>query len=139
MAEGIFKYYWFNAGRRDAIVTSMGVRGLELQPASSLSIKMCAENGIDISAHRSRPLDFEELAGADIVFTMDRVQKEYIQLFSPPCREKTFLLGAWPEKETRSSIIPDPMGASEKVYRKIYASIEKQIVRIVPHVVGMFG
>jgi hypothetical protein len=53
-------------------------------------------------------------------------------MFFPRFNDKSFLLGAWPEKETRKSAIRDPMGQPITVYRKVYTSIESHVERIVP-------
>jgi protein-tyrosine-phosphatase len=139
MAEGILRHYWQSAGYNRGIVSSMGVRGLESAPASAMAIKVCLDRGIDISAHRSRPLNIEELAAADIIFTMEPAQKEYVQLFSPSSRENTFLLGAWPGKESAKSRINDPMGGSEATYIKIFQTIEKHIYRLLPDLMARYG
>lgn len=132
MAEGILRHMWMRENREDLFVSSMGIHGLDQQPASSLAKDICAENGIDISSHRSRPLVFDELNEADLVFTMDFVQQEFIQMFFPSLRQKVFLLGAWPQKPSRKSIIKDPIGGSVKVYKKTFDSIYENIRRIFP-------
>jgi protein-tyrosine phosphatase len=139
MAEGIFRHRWQLMGRSDCKVTSMGIRGLDLHPATSLAVKVCQENGIDISGHQSRPLIYEELDRADLIFTMDRIQKEYVQLFSPGSKFKTFLLGAWPGKDSPKCEINDPIGGSEGVYRKTFINIEKQITRILPLIIAQYA
>jgi protein-tyrosine phosphatase len=139
MAEGILRHYWKGSGYTWGMVASMGVRGLESQPATPMAVKVCMDNGIDISAHRSRPLNFEELAQAEIIFTMEQVQKEYVQLFSPQSRENTFLLGSWPGKESGKGKINDPIGAAESIYRKTFQNIEKHIYRILPDLMAKYG
>ncbi|KMQ52866.1 protein tyrosine phosphatase [Chitinispirillum alkaliphilum] len=137
MAEGILSKMLGNAQRLDCKVTSMGIHGLDNQPASENSIIACKENCIDISSHRSRPLVADELVEADVIFTMEIVQKEFIRLFFPRVEEKTFLLGSWPQKETRKGNIRDPIGKSLKEYRKAYREIEKHIKRVFPLVLDI--
>ncbi|MFP4416216.1 MAG: hypothetical protein ACLFSB_02995 [Chitinispirillaceae bacterium] len=132
MAEGILRYRWGQEKRDDLRVSSMGIHGLDLQPPSKLSAQLCAEHGIDISSHRSRPLVFDELNEADFIFTMDFVQQEFIQMFFPALRQKVYLLGAWPDKPGRKNVIKDPIGGSAKVYQKTFESISYHIQRILP-------
>lgn len=139
MAEGLLRHYWGMSGRNNLVVSSMGIYGLNSQPATEFAQQVCLGRGVDISGHRSRPLDFSELAEADIVLTMDITQKEYVRLFVLPCREKTFLLGAWPGKESKKSVIDDPMGGSQNVYVRSFETIDKNIKRIMPYLVEEYG
>ena len=132
MAEGILRHKCLIAGRDDCIISSMGIQGLDNSPASEYVQIICEENGIDISSHRSRSLIFEELQQADIIFSMESVHREFLQTFHPWCRDKVFLLGAWPGKETRKSPIRDPYGGSLEENREIYYIINYHIDRILP-------
>ncbi len=132
MAEGILKHRWGHSGKADLGVTSMGIGGMENEPASNPARQICLQNGIDISHHRSRSLKAAELAAADIILTMERFQKKHIQLFFPLCLEKMGLLGAWPGEDTRKSDIGDPIGCPIKVYARVFAKIEHHIDRIMP-------
>ncbi len=130
MAEGIFRSKTGKAGRNDLSVSSMAVHGLDDQPASESGRKVCEEHGIDISTHRSLSISGEELQRADLILCMEKGHRQFLQTFFPWHRKKTFLLGAWPGKETRKSGIKDPMGGSMKIYRQAYDLIEKHIERI---------
>ena len=139
MAEGILKKRWSefvgssNTPSIGINVTSMGIYGLENQPSSEYSVQICMEKNIDISTHKSRPLIFDELASADIIFTMERVQRKHLHLLMPPFREKIHLLGAWPEKETFKSNIKDPIGRRFRVYKNVCNKISLHVDRIIPH------
>ncbi|MBD3316546.1 MAG: low molecular weight protein arginine phosphatase [Chitinivibrionales bacterium] len=130
MAEGILRDRWLKRGHDDLIVTSMGIHGLDNNPPTEAARRVCEEHGIDISSHRSRPLIGDELSDADLILTMDVVQREYVQLFFPIARDRVFLLGAWPGPENRKNIIKDPIGGSLRVYRKTFEIIEGHINRI---------
>ncbi len=139
MAEGVLRARWRTDPARAAIaVSSMGIHGLENQPAAELARLVCGENGVDISAHRSRPLVFEELKEAEIVFAMEPVQADFVQLFFPGFRDKVFLLGAWPDRPTRKSVIKDPIGGSLRTYQKAFDSIAGHIDRILPALESVF-
>ena len=66
-AEGILKQRWIEAGENERTVSSMGIHGLDESPATDLAQQVCAENGIDISEHRSRPISGEEIQAADLI------------------------------------------------------------------------
>lgn len=139
MAEGLLRDRWAKRGRSGLIASSMGIRGLDNSPPTEMARRVCEEHGIDISAHRSRPLVGEELADAHLILTMDTVQREYVQLFFPIARDKVFLLGAWPDPENRKSIVKDPIGGSNRVYRKTYEVIEGHVDRVVEHLENLYG
>ncbi|MBD3391952.1 MAG: low molecular weight protein arginine phosphatase [Chitinivibrionales bacterium] len=139
MAEGILRDRWLKRGRGDLTVSSMGIHGLDSQPASQHAREVCAEHGIDISPHRSRQLVYEELEGAHLVLAMEPVQKEFVGLFFPRFKDKVFLLGAWPGKETRKSTISDPMGQSIRMYRRTFETIAEHIDRIIPSIEEFYG
>lgn len=63
MAEGFFNAL---AGRSQRAESG----GLEPSRVNPLAIQVMEEAGIDISAHRSKPIDVERLNAADIVVTL---------------------------------------------------------------------
>ncbi|MBN1980100.1 MAG: hypothetical protein JW795_01105 [Chitinivibrionales bacterium] len=135
MAEGILKHELVLHGRYDIVVSSMGVHGLEQQGPATFAVQVCLQHGIDISSHKSRPLVLDELNEALVILSMEPVQRDFISLFFPKVKEKNFLLGAWPDQESRKSIINDPYGATSlKVYQKTFETIQFHIHRILPHI-----
>ena len=133
-AEALLREKWKQSGYDGLIVSSMGIHGLDKQEASENAKNVCKENDIDLSEHRSRRLDIPELESADIIFSMEKVQKEFLKLFFPKFDDKSFLLGAWPAKETRKSDIKDPMGSTLKTYKQVYKIINEHIDRIIPEI-----
>lgn len=140
MAEGILRTRAAQLQREDLQASSMGIHGLEDQPASTDAIDVCAEEGVDISEHRSRPLNGDELMGADLILVMDGLQRDFVRMFFPQVRDRVFLLGSWPQesKKPRKAAVRDPIGKSSRVYRNVYRTIEKHIDRIVPHILEMY-
>ena len=132
MAEGLLRHKWWEMGRDDLIVSSMGIHGLNGSPATEYAQAVCEQNGFDISSHRARSLVDEDLKKADLILCMEPVHKKFVQTFFPWHRDRLFLLGAWPEKETRKSGIDDPMGGSLEEFRLIFSIIERHIERILP-------
>jgi protein-tyrosine-phosphatase len=132
MAEGLLRHRWKEMGRDDLIVSSMGTHGLNGLPPTEYTQAVCKENGFDISSHRARSLVDEDLQKADLILCMEPVHKKFVQTFFPWHRDRLFLLGAWPEKETRKSAIDDPMGGSLEEFRLTFSIIKKHIERILP-------
>ncbi|RUA01275.1 MAG: hypothetical protein DSY89_04900 [Deltaproteobacteria bacterium] len=134
MAEGILAHHWKNRGGVVRLkVSSMGVQMIDNQPASEHAVTVCAENGVDISAHRSRALHPEDLKQADLVLTMEPFHQKHLQLLAPAIGEKVFLLTMWPGENPRRKAIPDPIGRSLRTYRKIFKVIDKHVQRVASH------
>ncbi len=132
MAEGFLRHKWQETGRPDVHVSSMGTHGLDSYEPEEYAQAVCEEHGCDISSHRSRSLIGDELQKADLIFCMEPIHKKFVQTFFPWYREKVFLLGAWPGKETRKSSIPDPMGGTYEDFQRIFGMIRNHIERILP-------
>jgi protein-tyrosine-phosphatase len=110
----------------------MGVMGLRAQPPTAETLRVCREAGVELAPHRSRPLAAEELASAGRVFTMDLVQKDCVVEMCAACGPRTHLLGAWPRREYLTDAVPDPIGQSLDVYRKVFTLIGGHVERIAP-------
>ena len=133
MAEGLLKHHWKNQSRTSLMVSSMGIQMIDNQPASEHAVAVCAENGVDISCHRSRALHPEELQKANLILAMEPFQQRHLQLLAPKLKDKVFLLAKWPEESRRRGVITDPIGRSLRVYRKIFKVINGHVQRIIPH------
>jgi protein-tyrosine-phosphatase len=133
MAEGIMRKRWASEVGRDLTVSSMGIHGMEKQPPTDFAIQVCAENDIDISKLRSRPLVSEELKRADVILVMEPVQKEFLKLFYPYLDDMVFMLGSWPEQIFSKKVtVKDPVGGNIKDYRKAFKNLSKYIDHIIP-------
>jgi protein-tyrosine-phosphatase len=134
MAEGILRYRWEQSGREGLTVSSMGIHGLDSQAASKFGQEICEENGIDISSHRSKKLVIPELEAADLILSMEWVQKDFLRIFFPKFSDKSFLLGVWPDmekqKKSKKDNIKDPYGGSKKAYRETFEVISGHITRV---------
>jgi protein-tyrosine-phosphatase len=138
MAEGILKARWVTLGRNDLSVSSMGIHGLDHQPATESARQICVQHGIDITRHVSRPIEFDEMNRCDLMLTMEMVQKDFIVLLLPQLAEKIFLLGSWPDKDSPKGNIKDPMGGSLKDYSNVFNTISRRIDYILPYLQSLF-
>lgn len=68
-------------------------------PASSGAIDTLRERSIDLTRHRSRPLDPIEVARADVVVAMTSVHVKEILEIVPNARDKIVMIKALPEME----------------------------------------
>lgn len=104
----------------DIVVTSAGLAANEGDDATYNSIKVCADHGIDISSHRSKPLTMSLVAEADKFYTMTRQQAGFLQQLIPDRAEDIA-----PLFETFD--ISDPFGSNEGVYESCFIQIEEGI------------
>ena len=81
------------------------------------------EEGVDVSAHRGKPISPALLKKSDFVFVMEDVHRRYIVNALPKTALKTRLL-----KE--ASDIPDPIGKSVEEYRRIRDAIKDSVENI---------
>jgi protein-tyrosine phosphatase len=96
MAEAIMRARLVEAGwdPRRSGVASAGVEVTSAgAPPSGGAVEAMADRGIDLSRHRTRPLDGELLADADLAVAMTRRHEATIVSLEPTARSRTFLAG----------------------------------------------
>lgn len=101
-------------------VTSAGLSAMVGHGADPTSIKIMAEQGINIDQHRARMLSDAIARDADLILVMDEQQKEQLATQYPYTRGKVFRLGEAMKKD-----IPDPYRKDEAVFRASYELIQQ--------------
>ena len=91
-------------------------------PASGEVIKIFAEKGIDMTGHRSRTLELQDVKDCDFIFVMTQTHLEHLLQIWPDAESKCALLD--PEGD-----IADPIGAGERIYSACALQIEKAVKR----------
>ena len=81
----------------------------------SLSQKVMARKGIDLSNHRSRCLTAELLKAADVILAMTQYQVEAIRAEFPEAADKTMLIS---QLIGQAFDINDPVAGTEEDYRR---------------------
>jgi protein-tyrosine phosphatase len=134
MAEYHLSHLAREAGLEDIIaVESAGTWAIEGQPAAELSRQVCSEKGLDLSAHRSQPIDSGLLKQADLVLCMSIEHKNDLSQVFPHLKYKIFTLKEYAIKGSVNSIsIADPYGRSIEHYRETCELISNEIQRIFP-------
>ena len=116
MAEGLFKDLVQND--RQIQVASAGLAAPLGQPASTYSVDVMREIGLDISKHQSQPLTEKLVEESDGIFVMTYSHLDHILMIFPEAAEKTFLVRHFEENlplELRE--VYDPIGQTREVYR----------------------
>jgi protein-tyrosine-phosphatase/predicted ATP-grasp superfamily ATP-dependent carboligase len=95
---------------------------------------LAAEYGVDLTSHRSRPLDRKDVELADAIFLMDR--NNYQQLLSrfPEARNKTYFLGLF--ANDRSIEIEDPYEQNENIARLCLDRLSTALDGMLRHVLS---
>jgi tRNA threonylcarbamoyl adenosine modification protein (Sua5/YciO/YrdC/YwlC family) len=128
MAEGVFNHLVKQKNLNTKMhAESAGLLGIQGGFAAEFSILLCQEDGIDISAHRSRPLTKELAQEADLILTMTQAQKQEVLENYLSDKERVFTLK---EFVGESGDIPDPIGLGEEFYRNVYREIKRGVEKV---------
>lgn len=152
MAEALLRHE-LEARRCDGVgVASAGTWAAKGEPATDEAIMVCEAQGIDLSSHRSRPLQAEEVDAADIVIGMTSVHAQEIASLVPDARAKTMLLKEmaetqmpplWPDASAEERIhallmggrprwrrkldVADPIGRPLRIYERCFSELQRPI------------
>jgi len=110
MAEGLFKQEV--ARRGEALqwrIQSAGTWAEPDLPATQLAQTVMAQRQIDLTGHRSQPVDGELLREADVILVMTHNHQEALQAEFPEIAPRVYLLS---QLVDRSFDIEDPYGGT---------------------------
>lgn len=124
MAEGLFKQ-----ALPEKLVFSAGIDAPVGESADPLSVQLMRERGIDISAHRARKLGSWMVHEADLIVTMDRYQKYFIEINYPMFKNKVCRLGEFDNYD-----IPDPYQQGLNAFREACSLIDKGVGELVARI-----
>lgn len=114
-------------------VASAGTAALPGMEASPQALKVMAELGLDLRAHRASLLTRRDVEEADLVLTMTGRHKEMVKELAPEMDGKVFTLAEYAGTGTD---IPDPFGGSEDVYRQCAGELRYLIDLVVDRLAG---
>lgn len=115
-------------------VSSAGTWASVGQPAARNGIELMAQQNIDLSGHRSRPVDHELLAEADLVLTMETGHAEALKAEFPQFASKIYLLT---EMSDRHYSVPDPYGGPRMAYARMIGEVTDLIEAGLPQIVRL--
>ncbi len=161
MAEVLLKVELRRRGRTDVEVASSGTWGMDGRPATPEAVETVGELGIDLSSHRARSLDVDEVCSSDIVVAMTSVHvREIIQMVQDAgpkvvllkqLRETEVaplaagasdaeriraLLGGGRPASVRAHDLDDPMGMPLGTYRRTRTELLDGIERLADLICG---
>ena len=121
-AEGLMRMRLEECGAY-AEVRSCGVQNIGSQPVPETALRVAAEFGVDLSAHRSTFLSPELLQQAALILVMSKRQRQHLAQIYPTGCGKIFLLSQPDDEED----IPDPIGQPAESFRETYAEISRLV------------
>ncbi|MBN1671311.1 MAG: low molecular weight protein arginine phosphatase [Kiritimatiellae bacterium] len=104
-------------------VVSAGVLATVGRPASPAAVEALREHGIDMSAHRSRPVTEELVDRAQLIVVMTIAQKVDMMDRFPSARGKVYLLKSF-DLSARDGDVEDPIGLPLEAYRRVRDKID---------------
>jgi len=118
MAEAIVRH---SLSHRDCDieVASAGTWAGSGSPATVEAIETLAGRGIDLSGHRSRPLEPDELRSADLIVGMTSVHRKEILAVAPEVEERLVLLNELVELALEGDV---PDGTAARLRRLLGAT-----------------
>ena len=136
MAEGILRDLLAIPALAAARVSSAGIAAAPGIPASPHSVTVCAENGIDIAGHRSRPLSRPLIAESDLILTMEDHHRMAAERLDPARADRVHLLARYGAEHPEAVLtgVPDPIGGDLDDYRRAYERIHEQMTAALPRI-----
>lgn len=133
MAEGLMRKRLYELGKSGIEAASAGIMAAKGMPPTDETVKVMKEADVDVSESRSKGVTADLIKKADLILTMEPVQKDVVLKLAPHAAAKTFLLK---EYANPSKILPkgfsihDPIGKPVEDYRVCREEISAEIERI---------
>ena len=128
MGEGLLRNSLSEKARKATIVSSAGTGAIAGLPASENSIVACAEAGIDIASHRSRPLSRRLIEESDLILTMEDHHAAAARSLAPELADRIHLLARYGAEKENVAGVGDPIGGSLEEYRASFKEIQRQVL-----------
>jgi len=129
MAAGILKKLVRGEGLIDIRIDSAGTYGCEGEPAAPLAERVCREEGVDISGHIAKRIDYELASMSDLIVVMEIGHFQEITDSFPGTKEKLLLIGSLEDGKEIGSIA-DPYGKGLREYRECYSQLKRLVEKL---------
>jgi len=91
-------------------------------PAEPGALRAARRFGVDLGTHRSRPIDGDALAWADLVLGMEGRHVAAVRALRPEAAGRAFILGEFAGRPP--FLIPDPWGRPDAVFERTFRRID---------------
>jgi len=132
MAQAMFQKMLDDEGAEDVFVSSAGTAVYEPDVASPKAVQVMNERGLDISGHKSRQIQDEDVQMSDYIVVMTENQYNLLIDLYPNYADKIYKLASFSGTDKD---IYDPFGKGIEEYRKcaeqIHTYLEKMYEKII--------
>lgn len=125
MAAAIARAEVERRGWKHVSIRSAGSATTAGHPASSQTLAVLAEHGIDLADHTTTPLTPELVQSADLILVMSPSHQFAVSELGGS--EKTALITDFIEGDESGMPVEDPFGSDEEAYRRTYEQLERAI------------
>ena len=141
MAEGIARAVAADRGLSDVAVESAGAGANPFPPGTPMpeigpsdgALLVSLEHGIDLGAHRARPLSRELVEQADLVLAMG--ERHLARVRELGGAGKSFLLTEFASHGEHARGVADPFGGDLAAYRETYDDLDREVRRALDRLV----
>lgn len=123
LGEALLRAVADERGHNGLEVRSAGTSAMDGAPASEGSYLVALEHGLDLSAHRARPLTRDLVQQADLVLTMSRRHLQRVRDLGG--ESKAWLFSEFAQAGDADAEIPDPVGLGMDAYRETYVRLRE--------------
>lgn len=128
MAEVIARGKVREVGVTDVEIRSAGSSTIPGLPASEGALRAADRHGLDLTGHRSTPLDPELVEWADFILAMSDSHLEAARTLGSTGRAILLTeFGTEAGREPESRNVPDPIGGGDEVYEQTFTTLERLI------------
>jgi glycine hydroxymethyltransferase len=117
-------------------VTSAGLNAMPAMPASPNAVTVLAEQGVDLTPHRSRLLTRDLVDSASVIVVMTAPHRDQMRMLFRHATEKVFLLRSF-DPAAESGDLEDPIGAEVETYRRTSDAIESALPGLMEFLRGL--
>lgn len=108
MAEALLRHELARRSCDDVDVVSAGTWGIAGSPATADAVDVLRAQGVDLSSHRARALEPDQVRQADVVIAMTSVHRREIHELVPEAAGKVFLMKELVELELAATPAGSP-------------------------------
>jgi Low molecular weight phosphotyrosine protein phosphatase. len=131
MAAAMFNSLLDEEESREVQACSAGIYAFENDPANEMAIEvMKNEYGIDLSTHRAKVLDADDIRGAWLILAMTEEHKRMILDIYPESAGKLYTLKDYAEVHEGGPSISDPFGGDYETYKLCAKEIETALMKL---------
>jgi protein-tyrosine-phosphatase len=130
MAVGYFRKLLEESGIKNIDVRGAGVMTITGLLATPETVQLLDEEEVDVRKHRSAQLTRDMIRKADLILGMTPFHVQSALRLSEEARGKTFLFKEFTGSDAKDAQIPDPMGCTLEVYKRVFSDIKAACRRL---------